>query len=91
MVTPYFFTDCDVMPEQDAALGYGSVSATSFRLTSSFTASVGGAALRAYAVCRGAVLIQEVDGHPDLVNLVLKPERQPNPHYAPVEFFVYRG
>ena len=91
MVTPYFFTDCDVMPEQDAALGYGSVSATSFRLTSSFTTSVGGAALRAYAVCRGAVLIQEVDGHPDLVNLVLKPERQPNPNYAPVEFFVYRG
>jgi len=87
----YFFADCGILPMQDASLRYGSVSPTAFRLTSGFTGATGSDALRAYAVCRGAVLIQEVDGHPDLVNLALKPERQPNPHFAPVELFVYRG
>ena len=88
---PYFFAACGVTPVQDPAPRSGSVSATSCGLTSSFTSSIGGDGLRAfYAVCRGAVVIQEVDHRPDLVNLALKPERQPNPYCTPVELFAYR-
>lgn len=85
------FTDLDRLPLQVLANKYGPISSTNYRTAAMFTGIVGAAPLKAYAVTRGRVIVQEVTGSPGLINLILQPDDQPNTPYGRVKYFVYRG
>lgn len=72
---------------QPAGMGFGPISSTEFRITSSFTAA---ANTSAYAIVDGTVMVQE-GGAPNLVNVVLKPLKQGLGGFTPVKYFIYRG
>lgn len=92
-VKVFAFTDFNNLPAQQESLKYGSLSSTQYRVNSLFTGIAAGATgpLKAYAMLNGSAIIQEVEGQPDLVNLILKPDVQPNITYATVKYFVYKG
>lgn len=64
----------------------GTTPNTRFRITTTF---VNAAPVRAYAVMRGFVFVQQVDA--TRVNLILKPLEQSGMGYTPVKYYVYRG
>ncbi len=74
---------------QVAADGYGPVAGdvnNKFRVTSSFTAT---AAVKAYAISNGVVMVQKVDA--THVTVIIKPLTQPGLEFSPVKYYVYRG
>ena len=82
----FFFTDpAAISQAEDQA--FGPVSADEYRLTSKFTVA---ADTNAYAICTGVVLVQPQDGKNDLVNLILRPFKQPITGLN-IKYFVYRG
>jgi len=76
--------------EQNDAQAFGPVSSPSasdkFRLTSKFTS----AGAKAFAVCKGVVLIQPQTGSNDTVNLIIRPYIQPISGLN-IKYFIYRG
>lgn len=58
-----------------------------FRLNSVFTA---GGVVKAYAMVKGTILLQQQTGLPDKVNLILRPHDQSN-FKLPVKYIIYRG
>jgi hypothetical protein len=90
----FTFTDFDQLPVQSGTNNYGPVSAaltTEYRTWSAFTGIQSGTILKAYAVTNGEFFIQEVTGNPNVVNLILKPDTQPDNKIGHVRYFVYRG
>jgi hypothetical protein len=82
----FFFVDpATISQNEDQA--FGPVSADEYRLTSKFTVA---ADANAYAVCTGIVLVQPQAGNSDLVNLILRPFKQPITGLN-IKYFVYRG
>ncbi len=91
--TLHTFTDFDLLPPQDGTKNFGPVTGvetTEYRTWSAFTGINTGNQLKAYAVTDGQFFIQEIPST-SLVNLILKPDTQPEGNYSPVKFFVYRG
>lgn len=92
----YTFTDFDQLPAQStipSAKLYGPVAAaltTQYRTMSAFTGIASGTILKAYAVTNGEFFIQEVPSS-NVVNLILKPDNQPDNKIGLVKYFVYRG
>lgn len=66
---------------------FGPQSSTEFNLTSKFSLA---SSKKAYAICKGVVLVQPQTNNPDRVNLILRPYKQPFPGLN-IKFFVYRG
>ena len=64
----------------------GNSPATRFRITTRF---VNAAPVRAYAVMKGQIFVQQADN--DRVNLILRPFEQSGMGFTPVKYFVYRG
>jgi len=58
-----------------------------FRLTSKFTIE---SSKKAFAICKGVVLVQPQTGSDTKVNLILRPYKQPFPGIN-IKYFVYRG
>jgi hypothetical protein len=86
------FTDFDLLPNQLGTMNFGPVTGSEsiqYRTWAAFTS--GGSPQKAYAVTNGEVFIQELPANPTLVNLILKPDVQPNIQYGHVRYFVYRG
>lgn len=86
------FTDFDLLPAQSGTMNYGPLPTnitTQYRTWAAFTG--GGPTQKAYAVTNGEVFIQEIPANPTLVNLILKPDKQPDCKYGHVRYFVYRG
>ncbi|HUC83472.1 MAG TPA: hypothetical protein VMR70_21345, partial [Flavisolibacter sp.] len=84
----HFFIDPSGVT-QVAAQAFGPVAgneANEFRLTSGF--SCNGTA-KAFAICKGIVLVQPQAGNTGKVNLVLRPFTQPFPGLN-IKYFVYR-
>ncbi|TDQ77462.1 hypothetical protein [Sphingobacterium yanglingense] len=81
----FFFTDPNSIT-QDALRSFGPQSANVFNITASFQSS----GAKAYAICKGTVLIQPQTGNSNLVNLILRPFSQPI-NGLPIRYFVYRG
>lgn len=81
----FFFTDPNSIT-QDALRSFGPQSANVFNITASFQSS----GAKAYAICKGTVLIQPQTGNSNLVNLILRPFSQPI-NGLPICYFVYRG
>lgn len=94
----YFFTDTDLLNTQITG-AYGPIPSTSspsgkdqFRTTSLHSAT---GTPKAYAICAGRVLVQEVinpdSSGPDLVNLILKPLIQPPFDIGFIQYYIYKG
>lgn len=92
----YTFTDFDQLPAQStipSAKLYGPVATaltTEYRTMSAFTGIASGTILKAYAVTNGEFFIQEVPSS-NVINLILKPDNQPDNKIGLVKYFVYRG
>ncbi len=86
----HFFIESGGFPAQTQAQSFGPVSSTEFRLTSAFTLGTG-VTKKAFAVCKGVVLVQPQTGaEADKVNLILRPFKQPFPGLN-IKYFIYRG
>ncbi|WP_166922447.1 hypothetical protein [Flavobacterium poyangense] len=72
---------------QNQQQAFGPHSDTEFNLTSKFTLD---APKKAYAICKGVVLIQPQTANAEKVNLILRPYKQPFPGLN-IKYFVYRG
>ncbi|HEX8517113.1 MAG TPA: S8 family serine peptidase [Bacteroidia bacterium] len=91
------FTDFDLLPAQSAIPAFdkyfGPVTGaltTEYRTWSAFSGIVSGTLLKAYAVTNGEFFIQEVPSS-NLINLIIKPDNQPDNKIGQVKYFVYRG
>ena len=84
----FFFTDAELLQEQEAALSFGVVDKNNYKIDSMHTAS---GTPKAYAVTSGKVLVQEVKDNPNLVNVVLKPLNQPDLNLPVIEYIIYKG
>jgi hypothetical protein len=90
----YTFADFDQLPAQSGTNNFGPVTSaltTEYRTWSSFTGIQSGTNLKAYAVTNGEFFIQEVTGNPNVINLILKPDNQPDNKIGLVKYYVYRG
>lgn len=83
----HFFIESGGFPTQLPGQDFGPQSETVFNLTSRFTLGV---PKKAYAICKGVVLVQPQTGNPDKVNLILRPYNQPFPGLN-IKYFIYRG
>lgn len=83
--TSHFFIQSPSTLTQTVAQGFGPSSATEFNVTSRFAFT---AKTKAFAVCKGLVLVQP--NGTNLVNVILKPYKQPIPGLN-IKYFVYRG
>ncbi|SHH26927.1 hypothetical protein [Flavobacterium defluvii] len=72
---------------QSQQQAFGPQSSTEFNLTSKFTLDT---PKKAYAICKGVVLVQPQTGSTDKVNLILRPYKQPFPGLN-IKYFIYRG
>lgn len=85
----FFFTDIDLLSAQTSGNEFGPVAAntsTQYQVTSLHSST---SVPKAYAVCDGILLVQ--DAGTNLVNLILKPIKQPPFAFPKVKFFIYRG
>lgn len=85
-----FFTDHNLLNVQTSN-AFGPVSSnpnTQYRLQNLHTAT---APAPAYAIVQGEVLVQEVAADPTLVNIVLRPNKQPDLDLPKIEYIVYKG
>lgn len=81
----HFFTTPASMT-QDESQAFGPVSENEFRLTSKFTAP----GSKAFAICKGVVLVQPQAGDSNKVNVILRPFTQPITGFN-IKYFIYRG
>lgn len=79
-----FFTETSI-PQQSKV--YGVLSADKFRVSSLFTIST---SIKAYAMVRGTILLQQQATDADKVNLILRPHNQKELK-LPVKYIIYRG
>jgi hypothetical protein len=92
--TIYTFTDFDQLPVQTGLNNFGPVSSaltTEYRTWNAFTGISSGTVLKAYAVTNGEFFIQEITGNANAINLILKPDNQPDNKIGLVKYYVYRG
>lgn len=87
----YLFTDSNVLLDQNSK-GFGEITdfgtnAQKFQITSIHNCQNGS---KAYAISDGFLIVQQHQGNPDLVNILLKPTEQPLDS-IPIEYFIYRG
>lgn len=81
----HFFTTPASMTQGESQ-AFGPVSENEFRLTSKFTAS----GSKAFAICKGVVLVQPQTGDSNKVNVILRPFTQPITGFN-IKYFIYRG
>lgn len=81
----HFFTDPAAMTQIEGQ-EFGPNGPDVFWLTSRFTTSTA----KAYAICKGVVLVQPQSASSELVNLILRPYEQPIPGFN-IKYLVYRG
>lgn len=86
MPTAHFFTEQNAFTTT-ADQSFGPVSDNVFNITTKLT-NVNGK--KAFAICKGVVLIQPQTGSSDKVNLILRPYKQPIDGLT-IKYFVYRG
>lgn len=81
----YFFTDPSAITQVEVQ-AFGPKSADVYDLTARFTITE----TQAYAICKGAVLVQPQSNNANCVNLILRPYTQPIPGFN-IKYFIYRG
>ena len=92
MAQLHSFTNIDALKVQENNKSFGpdlNLPAKQFRVTSLFSGTNNDSSPRAYAVVKGAVLIQKSDNGE--CNLILKPDKQPDIKFSSVKYYIYRG
>ena len=84
----FFFTEPSKLNNQTTGQAFGAIDENQFRVGNVFSAS---ADAKAFAVITGNVLVQQVDGSASLVNIILKPEDQPNLNLPKIDYIIYKG
>lgn len=84
----YFFTEPNKLQTQTQAQAFGTIDINSYRLGNMFTAS---SSPKAFAITGGNILVQDVNGNSNLVNIVLKPFNQPELGFPKILYFIYKG
>lgn len=88
----YFFTKPDKIDPQSQQMAFGvrtsSATHDEYCVTNMFSSS---SSPFAFAVTGGVVLVQEIAGSSDRVNLILKPFKAPDEIFVPIHFYVYKG
>ncbi len=82
----YFFTDFESFIGQENSDKFGPISNTNYRLDTGLDLESGA---KAYAVCKGHILIQESQSGG--FNIILRPELQPKFDIGEVKYFIYKG
>lgn len=86
----YFFTEVDLLQNQDSVQAFGPVSGFEdhkFLVSDNHTAT---ADPKAIAICGGIAFIQPITGSNN-VNLILLPTEQPPFSFPKIKFFIYRN
>ncbi|HYG16050.1 MAG TPA: hypothetical protein VEC12_09875 [Bacteroidia bacterium] len=86
-----FFTEHQSIKlnDQVAGEGFGAIDANRFRVNNLFTSA---AALKAFAVTSGRIMVQSASGVTNTLNLVLKPDSQPSDLGLPkIDYIIYKG
>lgn len=88
----FFFTDIDLLQSQPANKAYGQAGVASglekFRVSSLHSAT---GTPQAYAVCDGVVCVQQDASNASLVNLILKPNQNPDINFSTIKYIIYKG
>ncbi len=86
----FFFTDFNAVVTQTAeqAFGYSPSDNLSFRTNNLMPVAAGASAI---AITDAIPFLQQVNGHDDLVNIVLYPVENPNFNFPEIKFYIYRG
>lgn len=88
----YFFTEPDKLNNQSANEAFGPAGSLSgkdrFRITSLHSSSSSSAA---YAICDGTVCVQQDRNNTNLINIVLRPNQQPDINIPYLSFIIYKG
>lgn len=84
----YFFTEPDKLNSQIAAQSFGAIDANQFNIGNTFSAT---SDPKAIAVTDGVVLVQEISGVTDKVNLILRPLNQPDLDFPKISYYFYKG
>ena len=88
-IVAHTFTDFDLLPNQ-ATINekFGPLSSTEFRTWAGFPTTTN--ALKAYAITDGEFFVQEIPST-SLLNIIIKPDKQPVTNGFPIKYIVYRG
>ena len=88
----YFFTDPDKLVNQNVNEAFGPAGSTSgkdlYRITclhSSLSSS------NAYAICDGTICVQQDVNNSNIVNIILRPNQQPDINLPYLSFIIYKG
>ncbi len=84
----YFFTEPDKLNSQSTAQEFGAVNVNEFNVGNSFSST---SDPKAFAITNGMVLVQEITGVTDVVNLILRPLDQPDPDMPKIGYYFYQG
>ena len=84
----YFFTEPDKLNSQTAAQAFGALNVNEFNVGNAFTST---SDPKAFAVTDGIVLVQEIAGVTDAVNLILRPLNQPDLNFPKIGYYFYQG
>ncbi|MCW3071343.1 MAG: hypothetical protein JWO44_1233 [Bacteroidetes bacterium] len=88
----FFFTDIDLLNNQISSQAFGAAgnvsSADQYRTTSLHSSS---GSPRAYAMCDGSLCIQQDQSNASLINLILKPEKNPEINFSKIKYVIYKG
>lgn len=84
----YFFTEPDKLNSQTAAQAFGALNVNDFNIGNAFSST---SDPKAFAITDGIVLVQEIAGVTDAVNLILRPLNQPDLNFPKIGYFFYQG
>ena len=85
----YFYTEPELLSSQNSVFGSDSLSPNDiYSLNNLFSASSNP---KAFAITSGTILLQEVAGNSNLVNIILKPSVQPDLDLPKIAFIIYKG
>ena len=88
MAEYFFFTEPDKLKPQTANQAFGALDEHQYKIGNAFKASTD---CKAFAIADGNVLLQQVKGADQLLNLVLKPFNQPDTGLPKIDYIIYKG
>ena len=88
MAEYFFFTEPEKLKPQTEQQSFGVIDEHQFRIGNAFSAT---SACKVFAITAGNVLIQQVAGSDQLVNIVLKPFDQPDTDLPKIDYIIYKG
>lgn len=84
----HFFTEPAKLQNQTNGQAFGPIDENNYRLGNMFSATSNA---KAFAITGGNVLVQPIEGNSSEVNIILKPEEQPNLNFPKIDYIIYKG